>query len=141
MLDPQLVSYFAPPWEQEPQKSLPILKNQPEDPELFSPVSENSLPLVQSSPSRPLTPSPQKVDIEAIAKEIENYSLRRDVKQSEEKALNLNLALSFYQQGIFYKNLGMNAEALSNLEQAILLLDKQGYPNIVKKIAVIVQEL
>ncbi|MFM8293047.1 MAG: protein kinase domain-containing protein [Microcystaceae cyanobacterium] len=141
MLDPQLVSYFAPPWEQEPQKSLPILKNQPEDSELFSPVSENSLPLVQSSPSRPLTPSPQKVDIEAIAKEIENYSLRRDVKQSEEKALNLNLALSFYQQGIFYKNLGMNAEALSNLEQAILLLDKQGYPHIVKKIAVIVQEL
>ncbi len=140
MLDPQLVSYFAPPWEQDSPKSPPFFKNSPEVSALPSPAEE-PYPLVSSSPSRPLSPSPQKADVEEIAKEIENYSLRYSDQQSQEKTLNLNLALSFYQQGIFYKNLGMNVEALSNLEQASLLLDKQGYPKIVKKIAVVAQEI
>jgi tetratricopeptide (TPR) repeat protein len=59
--------------------------------------------------------------------------------------VNLNLALSFYQQGIFYKNLGINSEAIRNLEEASLLLQKYGQKNgnqdIAKEVETIIRNL
>ena len=77
-----------------------------------------------------------------LANKIEAYSAKKMKKEDiDHQGINVNLALSFYQQGIFYKNLGINSEALRNLEEASLLLHKDGNQDIAKEIEAMIRNL
>ena len=77
-----------------------------------------------------------------LANKIEAYSAKKmKTEDIDYQDINVNLALSFYQQGIFYKNLGINSEALRNLEEASLLLQKDGNKDIAKEVETMIRNL
>jgi tetratricopeptide (TPR) repeat protein len=55
--------------------------------------------------------------------------------------LNSNLVSSFFQKGIYYKNLGMYDEAIKNFEQAYLIVHKEKNSKLAADIEVIIADL
>ncbi len=72
---------------------------------------------------------------------IKNYSDNQLNKSKKFSELNSNLALSFFQRGIFYRNSGIYTEAIKNFEQAYFLLQKEGNTAAAEDVEVMISEL
>ncbi|MGL5034610.1 MAG: protein kinase domain-containing protein [Microcystaceae cyanobacterium] len=112
-------------------------------------VAQKSLTSKLYSAKIAVKPSTKKpINPQSLIKEIESYGSQKQLEEaldssqiSRESSLNINLALSFYQQGLIYQNLGMLYEAAENFKQSSVVLKQEGNERLAKKVDTVIGQL
>ncbi|MFN5514629.1 MAG: protein kinase domain-containing protein [Cyanobacteriota bacterium] len=109
--------------EETPQAQTPV----PVSPPLQTPTDgafpQSSLSS-DSSETTPTSPLAQKLILPQSAPSPQGSQLRDSLAQKDNVALNL--ALNFYDKGLYYKDLGLYYPAIKYLEESHFLLKKEG---------------
>ncbi|MBJ7900231.1 MAG: hypothetical protein GC158_09995 [Cyanobacteria bacterium RI_101] len=106
---------------------------------LPSPLQSETIPASDSPQTAPELPLAQKLILPQSVPSPQEPRLRHNLAKKDNVALNL--ALNFYDKGVYYKDLGLYYPAIKYLEESYFLLNKEGEKALAQEVESVLDQV